>query len=189
MTVRRVIRLGHPTLRRIAEPVEQNEVKKGAFEGLAEDLVETMRDYQGVGIAAPQVNVSIRMFVIEVKANNERYPGREEFPATTFINPEVTFLGEREVFSPEGCLSIPDFRGVARRFNRVKVKALDLAGEPFELNLEGFPAIVAQHEFDHLGGHLFIDRRWSDAALGYEAETDRFESLKREALDSVHLAD
>jgi peptide deformylase len=189
MTVRRVIRLGHPTLRRIAEPVEQREVKAGTFDDLIADLIDTMRDYQGVGIAAPQVDVSVRIFVIEVKANNERYPDRGEFPVTTFINPEVTLVDERDVFSPEGCLSIPTFRGVARRFGKVQVKALDRGGEPFEMKLDEFPAIVVQHEFDHLGGHLFIDRRWSDAALGYEAETDRFGSLKREELESVHLAD
>jgi peptide deformylase len=189
MTVRRVIRLGHPILRRIAEPVDQKEVKAGKFDGLVIDLIDTMRDYRGVGIAAPQVGVSARIFVIEVTADNERYPGRGEFPVTTFINPEVTLLGERDGFSPEGCLSIPDFRGVARRFSGVQVKALDQDGESFEMKLDGFPAIVVQHEFDHLGGHLFIDRRWSDAALGYEAETDRFCSLKREELESVHLSD
>jgi peptide deformylase len=165
------------------------DLKAGRYDQLIDDLTDTMRDYDGVGIAAPQVDVPVRLFVIEVRWDNEGFPDEEGFPLTVFANPEVALDGDRDQFSPEGCLSIPGLRGVARRHNAVKVSALDRHGEPFEQKLEGLPAIIVQHEFDHLGGHLYIDRLWSPASFGYEIETDRSGSLYREALDAVRLAD
>jgi peptide deformylase len=189
VTVRRVVRLGRPGLRRISDPIAQSDLKAGRYNQLIDDLTDTMRDYHGVGIAAPQVDVPVRLFVIEVSSDNERYPDRGGFPLAVFANPEVTLAGDPDQFSPEGCLSIPSFRGVARRHGAVKISALDRHGDPFEQKLEGLPAIIVQHEFDHLGGRLYIDRLWSPASLGYEIETDRFGSLRREALDAVRLAD
>jgi peptide deformylase len=184
-----VVRLGRPVLRRVSDPVAREDLKAGRYGRLIDDLSDTMRDYHGVGIAAPQVDVPVRIFVIEIIFDIDRYPDRDGFPLTVFANPEVTLVGNRDQFSPEGCLSLPDLRGVARRHGAVKVSALDRSGEPFELELAGLPAIVVQHELDHLDGHLYLDRLWSPAALGYEAETDRFGTLRKEALDAVRLAD
>jgi peptide deformylase len=184
-----VVRLGRPVLRRISDPVAPADLAAGRYDQLIDDLADTMHDYHGVGIAAPQVDVPLRLFVIEVSSDNERYPDRDGFPLTVFANPEVTLTGEQDQFSPEGCLSIPSFRGIARRHGALEISALDRHGEPFEQKLEGLPAIIVQHEFDHLGGRLYIDRLWSPASLGYETETDRFGSLRREALDAVRLAD
>jgi peptide deformylase len=189
VTVRRVVRLGRPSLRRISDPVDQSDLKAGKYSQLIDDLTDTMRDYHGVGIAAPQVDVPVRLFVIEVNMDNERYPDRDGFALTVFANPDITLTGDRDQFSPEGCLSIPSFRGVARRHSAVEISALDRHGEPFEKKLQGLPAIIVQHEFDHLGGRLYIDRLWSPASIGYETETDRFGTLHREALDAVRLAD
>jgi peptide deformylase len=189
MTVRRVARLGRPALRRGSDPVEPADLRAGRYDQLIDDLADTMRDYHGVGIAAPQVDLPVRLFVIEVGSGSERYPDREGFPLTVYANPDVTLTGEPDEFSPEGCLSLPGLRGVARRHAAVTVTALDRRGEPFEQVLQGLPAIIAQHEADHLDGHLYIDRLWHPAALGYEEETDRFGTLSREALDAVRLAD
>jgi peptide deformylase len=189
VTVRRVVRLGRPALRCISDPLVQADLKAGRYNQLIDDLTDTMRDYGGVGIAAPQVDIPVRVFVAEVISGNKRYKDNEGFPLTVFANPEVTLAGDPDQFSPEGCLSIPDFRGIARRHSAVKISALDRHGEPFEQELEGLPAIIVQHEFDHIGGRLYIDRLWSPASLGYEIETERFGSLRREALDAVRLAD
>jgi peptide deformylase len=188
VTVRRVARLGRPSLRQISAPVDQADLKAGKYNQLIDDLVDTMRDYHGVGIAAPQVDVPVQLFVIEVNTDNDRYPDIEGFALTVFANPDLTLIGDREQFSPEGCLSIPSFRGVARRHSAVEIGALDRDGESFRQKLEGLPAIIVQHEFDHLGGHLYIDRLWSPASLGYETETDEFGTLYREVLDAVRLA-
>jgi peptide deformylase len=187
VSVRRVVRLGRPVLRRVAKPVSRSDLKTGRLDHLIDDLADTMHDYNGVGIAAPQVDVSVRLFVVEVHPDKELSPDLDEFPLTVFANPEVTYLGDRDHFSPEGCLSLPDLAGIARRYSRLKVKALDRRGKPFTLELKDYPAIVVQHELDHLNGHLYIDRLWSQASLGYAAEVSRFGSLKRETLDSVTL--
>ena len=166
-----------------------SDIRTPGFQTLIDDLTETMRDYGGVGIAAPQVSVSAQVFLIEVTDNNSRYPGRPSHPLTIFINPVVTPVGDREIFSPEGCLSIDTMRGVAARYGRIHVSAFDRNARRIELDLEEFPAIVVQHEMDHLLGHLYVDRLWNQAALGFEYDTDRYDSLTREYLESLQLGD
>ncbi len=152
---------------------------------LIEDMVETMRDYGGVGIAANQVGVSLRIFAIEVRVDNSKQPEPAEFPLEIHINPEIEAEGERSVMSPEGCLSVPDFRGVAARYPAVRLKSMDRFGNFVEQRLEGFPAIIVQHEIDHLNGHVYLDRLWSPAALGYVEETTRYSSLSKEYLEKL----
>ncbi len=138
-----------PVLTRRAGPVE---VFDERLQCLVDRMVELMREAQGAGLAAPQVGISRRLFVIEDDARPEEPP-----QPMVFINPELELGGDLVSFE-EGCLSIPDVRVMVRRPQLVRIKALDVHGEPFELEDEDFLARVWQHEFDHLEGVLIIDR-------------------------------
>lgn len=186
MTVRRVVRLGHPVLRAVASECSRAELESPEVQRLIDDMVETMRDYGGVGIAANQVAVSLRIFVMEVRADNFSRPGRPaEFPLEIHINPEVETEGERSVMSPEGCLSVPGLHGVTARYPALRLKSTDRFGKFVEQRLDGPPAIIAQHEVDHLNGHVYLDCLWSPSALAYEQEAARFSSLSKEYLEEI----
>jgi len=161
--------MGHPVLRQRSRPLEKSELLSPAFQGLIDDLLETMHEYAGVGLAAPQVHESVRLFV----ALLEEEPAASA-RATVVVNPEIvpntTVKGE----GWEGCLSIPDIRGLVPRFTDVTLKALDRDGRAVELRLRDFPARVAQHEADHLDGVLFFDRMSSMESLTYLEEYSRF---------------
>ncbi|MGH3867187.1 MAG: peptide deformylase [Pseudonocardiaceae bacterium] len=183
MVIRRVVRLGHPVLRAVASECSRVELESPEVQRIIDDMVETMRDYGGVGIAANQVGVPLRIFAMEVRADNFKHPGPAEFPLEIHVNPEVEVEGERNLMSPEGCLSVPGFRGVAARYPALRLKSTDRFGKITEKRLEGPPAIIVQHEFDHLSGHVYLDCLWSPAALGYEEEATRYSSLSKEYLD------
>jgi peptide deformylase len=186
MTIRRVVRLGHPVLRAVASECSRAELESPEVQRLIDDMVETMRDYGGVGIAANQVAVPLRIFVMEVRADNFRHsrPDRPaELPLEIHINPEIEAKGEPSVMSPEGCLSVPGFRGVTARYPALRLKSIDRSGKLIEQQLDGLPAIIAQHEVDHLNGHVYLDWLWSPLALGYEEETARYSSLSKEYLE------
>lgn len=119
---------------------------------LAKDMAETMYEYDGIGLAAPQVGELIRMVTVDISGPEVR----EEL--MTLVNPELELLGEEEIESEEGCLSVEDYRATVARAGRVKVKALDLDGKPVEFEADGLLAVCLQHECDHLDGKLFIDR-------------------------------
>ena len=172
MKILDVIKMGNPVLRESSKPVG-DELRSSEFQNFIDDLVHTMRTYNGVGIAAPQVGVSKRIFSIEV-ANNPRYPGKEAFPLCIVINPEIEFLDTKLIDSWEGCLSIPKIRGKLKRREKVLLKGLDREGNPFEEQLQGFPAIIAQHELDHLDGKLFIDRMESMETLSFQSEYEKY---------------
>lgn len=184
MAIRRVVRLGHPVLRAVASECSRVELESPEVQRLIDDMVETMRDYGGVGIAANQVGVPLRVFAMEVRPDNFKHPGLAEFPLEIHINPEVEAEGERSFMSPEGCLSVPGLRGVAARYPALRLKSTDRFGKFAEKRLEGFPAVIIQHEVDHLNGHVYLDRLWSPAALGYEEEAARYSSLSKEYLES-----
>jgi peptide deformylase len=158
--------MGEPVLRRVARELTPAEVRSPATRALIEDLIETMHDADGAGIAAPQVYESVQLTVIEVR-ENPRYPSVAPIPLTVLVNPVVTpdvpslpgELASVDAFSVyEGCLSVPGIRGRVRRPRRVHVRALDRTGAPLEFVWEGFRAVVVQHETDHLWGTLFVDR-------------------------------
>lgn len=153
MTVRRILQIGDPALRRVARRVEDpREVR-----GLVTDLIETMRDARGAGLAATQIGVDLRVCVIEV-GDNPRYPYKPRIPLTVLINPELEPLTEETFDNYEGCLSVPDLRGVVARRVGVRVRALDADGAPIEREVWGLSAGTFQHEVDHLDGKLFVDR-------------------------------
>lgn len=167
----KVARIGHPVVRAAAREVAPGRIASPELQRLIDDMVETMYEYEGVGLAAPQVHVGLRLAVLEVPASERR--SRRALPLTVLINPRVTPLGEETETGWEGCLSIPDLRGEVPRFARLRLAALDRHGEPFEIEAEGFPARVIQHECDHLEGRVYLDRMDGLRSLSFLAEFER----------------
>lgn len=168
-----VIKMGHPNLRKSALLISPDVIKQSDIQQLIDNLITTMRTEDGAGIAAPQVDVLQRIFVMEVD-NNPRYPDKPSFPLLIAINPEIELLGENQVESWEGCLSIPNIRGRLLRWEKVKISAYDRDGQFYQKELSGFAAVVAQHELDHLNGILFIDRMEDMKTLCFREEFQRF---------------
>jgi len=170
----KVARLGHPAIRTPAEPVDPALIKSPEFQRLLDDLVETMREYNGVGLAAPQVHLSIQVAVLEV-ANHPRYPELPPVPLTYLINPQVTVPnGASAVEDWEGCLSIPDMRGLVPRYSQLRVVGLGRQGQPLDFVARDFHARVIQHETDHLKGEVYLDRMPNLRSLSHLAEWQRF---------------
>lgn len=174
MAVRRIIRMGHPLLRQVARPLTGEEVGSGALAALVDDMVDTLRDYGGVGLAAPQIGESVRLALVELEEGGARYGEAGEIPLTVFINPVVTVLDSNARGYWEGCLSVPGLRGFVERPQHVKVQYTTLAGDSETLELTGFPATVVQHEFDHLDGRLYVDRIKDTELLSFEREFQRY---------------
>lgn len=173
MAILRVAQLGHPVLRAEAEPVAPEEIGSARLNWLIDDMIDTMRDYAGVGIAAPQVMVSKRLFVIEVRGT-DRYGNAELFPLTVVINPTLTYTTDQQQSDLEGCLSVEGLRGIVPRYTQVRLEGLDPQGRELALDLEGFPAVVAQHEMDHLNGNVYLDRMPDMKSLMFLDEMYRY---------------
>ena len=174
MSLLKITRLGHPKIRQGTEPVSSEEVHSQDIQRLIDDMVETMRDANGVGIAAPQVHVSKQIIVIEVSPENPRYPNQPAVPLTVLLNPTITDHAETTEEGWEGCLSVPDLRGLVPRWTRVKVSGLDRQGQAVEWEAEGFFARVIQHEVDHLHGRVFLDRLPDLKTLTHLREYEQF---------------
>lgn len=173
MAVLKVAHLGHPVLRKIAEPVSPEAIRAPEIQQLIDDMLETMDDHDGAGLAAPQVHVSRRVVVYGVEAN-PRYPDAEAVPLTVLVNPKITFLTDEEDEDWEGCLSVPDLRGMVPRRTKIRVDAHGRDGEPLRFTAEGFHARVVQHECDHLDGKVYLDRMRSMATLTFLPEFQRY---------------
>ena len=169
----KVARLGFPSLRTAAKPVAVDRIKTPEFQRLIDEMVETMYEYHGVGLAAPQVHLPIQLAVLEVR-NHPRYPNMPEVPLTVLINPEVTILDRSTIDEFEGCLSIPDLRGLVPRFKEIRVQALGRGGEQLDFVARDFHARVIQHETDHLKGEVYLDRMPNLRQLGFLDEWQRF---------------
>ena len=163
--------MGHPVLRERARPVAPSELKDPLFQKLIDDMVETMHEYHGVGLAAPQVHEGVRLFVAVLDDDPD-----SESEATVIINPDIIPNAPDKREGWEGCLSIPDIRGMVPRFTDITVLALDRRGKKIELKLKDFSARVAQHETDHLDGVLFFDRMTSMQSLTYLEEYSKYHS-------------
>jgi len=163
--------MGHPVLRERARPVDSSELKDPLFQKLIDDMVETMHEYHGVGLAAPQVHEGVRLFVAVLDDEPD-----SESDATVIINPDIIPNASDKREGWEGCLSIPDIRGMVPRFTDITVLALDRHGKKIELKLKDFSARVAQHETDHLDGVLFFDRMTSMQSLTYLEEYSKYHS-------------
>ena len=174
MAVRRIIRMGHPTLRQVARPLDPRELGGNFVAQLVSDMIDTLHDYGGIGLAAPQINEPLRLAIIELPGGNSRYGEIPEIPLTVFVNPGIEILNPDPAGYWEGCLSVPGLRGFVERPQHIRVTALDLAGDSQVLELEGFPATVFQHEFDHLDGRLYLDHIVDPAKLVFEEEFQRY---------------
>ncbi|HXO64641.1 MAG TPA: peptide deformylase [Steroidobacteraceae bacterium] len=164
MAVRPVLKMGDPLLRAVAAPVTRFDDE---LVSLVADMDETMRHLSGAGIAAPQIGVSLRVVIFELK-DNPRYPHLTPVPYTVLVNPQLTPLGTEEDEGWEGCLSVPGMRGLVPRFRRLRYQGFDVKGAPLERTVEGFHARVVQHEVDHLDGILFPQRVRDLRNFGFE---------------------
>ena len=158
MSILKVAQMGHPILRKIAKKVPEKEIKSAVIQTLIDDMIETMREYDGVGLAAPQVHQSLQIAVMEIVGENPRYPDEDAVPTTVFINPVITPLTDKTMGVWEGCLSLRGIRGLVYRPDHIRLEALDRNGKKITSEYKGFPAVAVQHETDHLFGKLFIDR-------------------------------
>jgi peptide deformylase len=175
MSILKVARMGHPVLRAMARPLERAEIRSAPVQKLIDDMLDTMSEYHGVGLAAPQVHEGLRLFVAMLDSGEDDDKGAEpKDEPFAIINPEIAVVGQEIVEDWEGCLSIPDVRGRVPRAKEIKVRAFDRSGERIELSAHGFPARVIQHETDHLDGVLFFDRMKTFDTLTFLDEYARY---------------
>ncbi len=167
MPVRPIVRLGHPALRSPAQPLPPTRIADPEIQSLIEDMVETMHDARGVGIAAPQLGEEVQIFVYQAA-------GPPEIPLRVVINPLITPQVREVVYDWEGCLSIPDLRGLVPRHPTVRVQGLDREGRPLDYAASGFEARIVQHEYDHLNGVVFLDRMRDLRSLAYFDEWESY---------------
>jgi len=175
MSILKVARIAHPVLRSPAKPVPREAFRDTLFQKLIDDMRQTMYEYEGVGLAAPQVHEGLRLAVIEVPGKDER--SEAEVPFLVLVNPVLTPLAEEREDGWEGCLSVPDLRGLVPRLKRLKLDALDRHGHPYSIEAQDFFARVIQHECDHLDGNVYLDRMRDMRSLTFIKE---FESHLRE---------
>jgi peptide deformylase len=173
MSILKVTRLGHPVLRKVTENVALRELESPAMQKFIDDMIETMKEYDGVGLAADQVHESKQVAVLEV-VDNPRYPHKPRVPLTVLVNPTITPLSEDMDEDWEGCLSIPDLRGIVPRYKTVRVQALDRQGKEIDFVANDFHARVIQHEFDHLNGKVYLDRMRDFSTLTFLQEFARY---------------
>jgi len=173
MAILKVARLGHPVLREKARPVPLGEIRSAGIQQLIDDMVETMREYDGAGLAATQVHQPVQIAAIEVDAN-PRYPDAPGIPLTVVINPVVTALTEEMEEGWEGCLSVPDMRGMVPRVTAVRLQCYDREANPVDLVAKEFFARVIQHETDHLHGIVYVDRMRDLRTLSHIAEWNKY---------------
>ncbi len=168
--------MGHPVLRRKARALDKGDIRSPEVQRLIDDMIDTMNEYHGVGLAAPQVHEDVRLFVAFVDEDPKADP-------IAIINPEISPVGDEMELGWEGCLSIPDIRGRVPRYRRVVVKAYDREARRIEITATGFPARVVQHETDHLDGILFFDRMKSLESLTFLEEYSRYWAQDEEEED------
>jgi peptide deformylase len=174
MAILKVARMGHPVLREVCRDLTAEEIRSDRYRRLVSDMRDTMREYGGVGIAAPQVHEPTRIALIEFDDDNARYAVDDGQALVVLFNARVTVLDKTPSGFWEGCLSLPGLRGYVERPSQVRVDYLDENAEPHTITAEGFLATVCQHELDHLDGVLYIDRIQDHTKLGYSEECDRF---------------
>jgi peptide deformylase len=190
VAIRKIAQMGEPVLRRVARPLSVEELRSPAIQTLIDDMVDTMHDADGAGLAAPQVYESVQLCVIEIQ-KNPRYPDALDIPLTVLVNPVVTpavdspadaLAEEDSIAMFEGCLSVTGMRGQVVRPRRVRVQALDRDGKPLDFVWEGVRASVVQHETDHLKGVLYVDRADSKS-LTFLREYERYVPREERIVD------
>jgi len=165
----KVARLGHPVLRQVAEPVPPDQIMTPAIQQFIDDMIETMHEYDGAGLAAPQVHVSKQIVIMEVGPNPRR-PNVPSIPLTVYLNPEITPLTDEMEEDWEGCLSVPGLRGRVPRYTKIRLRAYDRQAKRIDIAVQGFHARVIQHECDHVQGKVYLDRMRSMESLTFVEE-------------------
>ena len=173
MAIRKIATLGHPVLRQVARTITREELASEGVQRFIDDLIETMHDANGAGLAANQVYEPIRIAAIEVN-KNPRYPYKPNWPLTVLVNPVVTPTMDETFLCYEGCLSVPNLRGEVRRFTGVRVQAWDRDGKDLDFEVKGLTAGTFQHELDHLDGKVFVDRVEDPRTFTTWADFERF---------------
>ncbi|MDW8247601.1 MAG: peptide deformylase [Sandaracinaceae bacterium] len=173
MALRKIATIGHPILRQPAREISREELMTERVQSLIDDLIETMRDANGAGLAAIQVHEPLRIAVIEVR-ENPRYPYKPPIPLTILVNPKLEAIGDETFDNYEGCLSVPNLRGLVKRYARVRARAWDRRGNELDFEVRGLSAGTFQHEVDHLDGLLFVDRVTDPRSLSTWENFDRF---------------
>lgn len=168
MSILKVARMGHPVLRTPTLSVKTSEIATPEVQRLIDDMFDTMGEYRGIGLAAPQVHRGLRLFVAGID------DPEASMPPVVMFNPVVEPVGSEIEEDWEACLSIPDLRGRVPRSVEVRVRALDRRGSPISMTASGFPARVIQHETDHLDGILFLDKMTSLDSLTFLNEYGRY---------------
>ena len=174
MAIRKVARLGHPVLREPCRELTRSEIRSPAMRRLVDDMRETMGEYDGIGLAAPQVHEPVRLAIIEFdpgEAERDLDAGASSF---TVFNPTTTVLDPTPAGYWEGCLSVPGMRGFVERPRRIRVDYLDEAAKPARVVADGFLATVFQHELDHLDGVLYVDRLADPKLFAFNEEFNRY---------------
>lgn len=172
MTIRKIASIGHPVLRTLAQPLTEERLATPEVQTLIDDLIETMHDANGAGLAAPQIYEPLQICALEVH-DNPRYPYKPNIPLTVLVNPKIEVLSDETFENYEGCLSVPDLRGVVRRHAQIRVTGWDRHGAPLDVIARGFTAGTYQHEIDHLNGRLFVDLVDDPSTLTTWREFDR----------------
>lgn len=167
MAILKVARLGHPVLRERASDIEPADIRKGHFEDLIEDMFETMDEYQGVGLAAPQIHLPLRIFVFAVDEAIARRKRVAPLEAGVFFNATYEPVGEKTITDWEGCLSVPFLGGEVPRWESIILRGLDVAGNPAEVRVKGYAARIFQHEIDHTDGNVYLDKMPDLKTLAY----------------------
>ena len=180
MAILKVARMGHPVLREKCRPIDPKAITGPEVQRLIRDMFETMAEYNGVGLAGPQVHHPVRMAITGGETDED---GRPEF--RVLINPEIEVLDESRLGMFEGCLSVPGMRGWVERPQGIRVTAWNERGEKQEFTLEGFSAVVTQHECDHLDGVLYVDRIEDMTRFAYEEEAERFLDLAESDMEDA----
>jgi len=162
--IRRIVQIGNPALRQIADPVDVNQIQSDEIQNLIDDLIETMRHANGAGLASTQIAVPLRICIIEVN-KNPRYSYKPDIPLTVLINPKVTFLTEERINVYEGCLSVPNMRGKVDRCPEILIEGFNREGQSVSFISKGISAGTFQHELDHLDGLVFTDRMKDASSL------------------------
>jgi peptide deformylase len=174
MSILKVARMGHPVLRARARALDRADLKSATIQKLIDDMVETMEEYHGIGLAAPQVHEGVRIFIAGMQEDSRSDDDEPAIVPVPIVNPEVAPVGAEMVTDWEGCLSIPDIRGQVPRYRRIRLRALDREGTKIDLQLADLAARVVQHENDHLDGVLFFDRMKSLDTLTFLDEYSKY---------------
>jgi peptide deformylase len=183
MAIRKVLRMGHPVLRRPADPIDPAAIPTFETRLLIGDMIDTLHDYGGIGLAAPQVGESVRIAIVEIPEGGTRYGDVPGMPLTIFFNPTITILETESRGFWEGCLSVPGLRGFVERPQKIRVDYIDAESTRQSMELAGFMATVFQHEFDHLDGKLYVDRISDTRLLAFEEEFMRYLAPSSDVLD------